>query len=85
MQDAGFVPYRSLYSPGFPNILVAGRNLSADGVASASLRVMASVMGIGQAAGVAAALSIKENRPVSEVDIKELRDILLSYGTNLNN
>lgn len=85
MQDAGFVPYRSLYSPEFPNILVAGRNLSADGVASASLRVMASVMGIGQAAGVAAALSVKEDKPVSEVDTKELREILLSYGTNLKN
>ncbi len=85
MKDAGFVPYRSLYNPEFPNLLVAGRNLSADGVASASLRVMASVMGIGQAVGTAAALSVKEDIPVSKVNTDELRDILLSYGTNLKN
>ena len=46
---------------------------------------MASVMGIGQAVGTAAALSVKEDIPVSKVNTDELRDILLSYGTNLKN
>lgn len=85
MQDAGFVPYRSLYNPEFPNYLAAGRNFSGDAVSSASLRVMASVMGIGQAAGTAAAMSVKADEPVNKVNTEELRSILRSYGTNLDN
>ncbi|MGN0231659.1 MAG: FAD-dependent oxidoreductase [Muribaculaceae bacterium] len=85
MKDAGFVPYRSLYTPMFPNYLVAGRALSADAVAFASLRVQASCMGIGQAAGAAAALSVKHEVDVKDVDIAELRATLLAFGANLDN
>src|SRR5699024_4579077 len=56
LKDAAFVPYRCLIAPDFPNLLVGGRAFSADGVSSASVRVQASVMGLGQAAGAAAAL-----------------------------
>lgn len=84
LKNAAFVPYRCLYSPVFPNLLVAGRALSADSVASASLRVQASCMGIGQAAGVAAALCARKNMDVGHVDTDELRRILTSYGTNLS-
>ena len=85
MKDAGFVPYRSLYTPSFPNYLVAGRALSADPVAFASLRVQASCMGTGQAAGAAAALSVKNGVDVDKVDIEALRGILLDFGANLDN
>jgi hypothetical protein len=83
LKNAGFIPYRSLIAPGFPNLLVAGRSFSADGVASASVRVQASVMGLGQAAGVAAALCIRSNASVADVDITELRKTLIAYGANL--
>src|SRR5699024_9361028 len=56
LDDAAFVPYRCLIAPDFPNLLVGGRAFSADGVSSASVRVQASAMGLGQAAGTAAAL-----------------------------
>lgn len=85
LEDAGFVPYRCLIAPGFPNLLVGGRAFSADGVSSASVRVQASVMGLGQAAGVAAALCVQSGTEVSMVDIAELRKILIKYGANLNN
>lgn len=55
LKQPAYVPYRALIAPGFPNLLVAGRCLSADRAAFASLRVQASCMGTGQAAGVAAA------------------------------
>ena len=42
------------------NILVAGRSISATHEAMASFRVMAPCMAIGQAAGVASALTIQE-------------------------
>lgn len=85
MKDAGFVPYRSLYSPGWTNLLVAGRNFSADEIASASIRVQASVMGLGQAAGAAAAIAVRDDVPVEDVNVKELQDTLRKFGANLDN
>lgn len=84
MKDAGFVPYRSLYSPAYPNMLVAGRNFSADEVASASVRVQASVMGLGQAAGTAAAMCAKEGCDVDGINTGQLRDNLMKMGANLS-
>lgn len=83
MKDAGYVPYRSLYAPSYPNLLVAGRNFSADEVASASIRVQASVMGLGQAAGTAAAMASKTGICVDKVNTEELRKRLIEIGTNL--
>lgn len=85
LEDAGFIPYRCLIAEEFPNLLVGGRSFSADGISSASVRVQASAMGLGQAAGVAAALCAKSDVEVSKVDIKELRNILIKYGANLKN
>lgn len=84
MKDAGFVPYRSLYATEYPNMLVAGRNFSADEVASASLRVQASVMGLGQAAGTAAAMCVEGNTDVNGIDTDELRRRLVKMGANLS-
>lgn len=85
LKDAAFVPYRCLIAPGFPNLLVGGRAFSADGISSASVRVQASVMGLGQAAGVAAALCVQARTDVGDVDIKHLRETLMKYGANLTN
>lgn len=83
MKDAGYVPYRSLYAPSYPNLLVAGRNFSADEVASASIRVQASVMGLGQAAGTAAAMASKAGICVDKINTDELRKRLIEIGANL--
>lgn len=48
------VPFRSLVSENVPNLLVACRALSATHEASAAIRVMATMHGIGEAAGIAA-------------------------------
>ena len=83
LKNAAFIPYRSLIAPEFPNYLVAGRAFSADDIASASVRVQASVMGLGQAAGAAAALCVANGSAVWEVDTDRLREILVGYGANL--
>jgi len=49
------IPLRSLYSRNRPNLLMAGRNISASHVAFSSTRVMATCATMGQAAGAAAA------------------------------
>ena len=54
------VPLRSLYSVNRPNLLMAGRNISASHVAFSSTRVMATCAAMGQAAGAAAAFCARE-------------------------
>jgi len=83
LKDAAFVPYRCLIARDFPNLLVGGRAFSADGISSASVRVQASVMGLGQAAGAAAALCAQSGTDVAKVDIVKLRNMLTNYGANL--
>jgi hypothetical protein len=53
------IPFRSLYSVNVPNLMMAGRNISATHVAFGSTRVMATCGCMGQAAGTAAALCVK--------------------------
>ena len=53
------IPLRSLIAKRINNLLMAGRNLSADQMAMSSARVMTTAGMMGQAIGVAAALCIK--------------------------
>ena len=83
LKEPAYIPYRCLYAPGFPNLLVGSRCLSADREASASIRVMASIMGIGQAAGVAAAQSCRQGVDVCDVDVHALQGCLIGWGAVL--
>lgn len=83
LEQPAYVPYRALIATDFPNLIVAGRCLSADRLSHASLRVMASCMGMGQAAGAAAAQSIRKGVSVQEVNTDELREVLLKWGANI--
>jgi len=83
LQQSAYVPYRALIADSYPNLLVAGRCISADRKALASLRVQAACMGTGQAAGVAAAQSVEEGKPVGEIDISTLVATLKRLGAVL--
>lgn len=80
------VPYRSIVPEGLDNLLVPCRALSADHEASAAIRVMATMTGIGEAAGHAAGFAACENISVTQVDTVRLREKLdyldqkLEYG-----
>ena len=80
LKQAAWVPYRALIANGFPNLLVAGRCISADRKALASLRVQASCMGLGQAAGVAAARSLRAGCAVQDINTDALIETLRSMG-----
>lgn len=77
------VPYGCLVAKGLSNLLVAGRSLSADSEAAGAVRVMPPCMAMGQAAGTAAALSVKSNVTVRNVDITSLRKELIKNGVML--
>ena len=70
------VPYRSLVPVGIDGLLVAGRCLSADSTAAGAVRVMPPCMAMGQAAGTAAALSVKNECNVRNVNVEELISVL---------
>lgn len=76
------VPLRCMLPKHFENLLFAGRCISADSTAFASVRGMATCMGLGQAAGTAAAKSIRDNKPVQNINYEELVQELKHDGVN---
>jgi len=54
------IPLRALYSKNVANLMMAGRNISCSHVAFTSTRVMATCAVVGQAAGTAAAICVRE-------------------------
>lgn len=67
------IPYGSLVPENLSNLLVAGRCVSAESEAAGAIRVMPPCMGMGQAAGTAAALALKSGVDVRELDVQYLR------------
>ena len=80
LDQEGFIPYRSLYNEAYANLLVAGRCISADGDAFASVRVQAPCMATGEAAGTAAALCCQNRTAVSRLDPALLQTHLKILG-----
>jgi hypothetical protein len=77
------VPYRTLVPRGRDELWVAGRCFSATHDAHASCRSMGQTMSMGQAAGVAAAMSIREDMGAREVSVSHLQDALRKLGAVL--
>ncbi|MBN2325527.1 MAG: FAD-dependent oxidoreductase [Candidatus Omnitrophica bacterium] len=74
------IPLRALVPKNSRNILVAGRCVSSDRLANSGLRVQASCMGMGQAAGATAALAAQRNTTPLEVPLEEIRKLLHKHG-----
>jgi FAD dependent oxidoreductase len=74
------IPYRCLVPQKIDRLLVAGRCLSADHDAHASVRSMGQCMAMGQAAGVAAAIAVEKSIGPRDVPIGLLQDRLRSIG-----
>ena len=77
------IPYRCLLPRGIEGLLVAGKTVSFDNEAHQRCRLMPECMAMGEAAGVAAALSAKRNITPRQVDAVELRRLLANQGLNL--
>jgi hypothetical protein len=70
------VPYRCLIPKGSENLLVACRGAGFSQIAASSCRLSRTIIQLGHAAGLAAAMSIEENVPVGNIDTAALRQIL---------
>ncbi len=78
------VPYRTLIPKGTDTIWMIGRCFSATHDAHASCRSMAQTMGMGQAAGLAAILSLDADQSNKNIDTKVLQERLIQLGAILD-
>lgn len=77
------IPYRSLLPLEYDNMLVAGRCLSADHEAHSAVRIMPICACLGEAAGVAASIASKLAKPVQNIDVSRLQDLLRQKGARV--
>ena len=73
------IPYRSLITDKMSNLIVTGRCISASFILQASMRIQATCMSIGEAAGIAAAYSLKNNIPANQIEWDKIPDSQRSY------
>lgn len=77
------IPFRSLIPLGFNNLLIGGRSISSTHEAHSAIRVMPIVFGIGQAAGVAAAMCVDSACDPRGLCVRKLQEILVQQGQRL--
>jgi hypothetical protein len=77
------VPYGCTVSKDIDGLMMSGRCISADSFAHGSSRIMTLCIAVGEAAGIGAALSVKNNISPKEVDPQDIRGILLTHGAIL--
>jgi hypothetical protein len=77
------IPYRCLLPQKVNSLIVAGRCMSSDQRAYESWRAMAHIMAIGEAAGVASALSADSGVDPKQLDIQLLRSKLIEQGAEI--
>ena len=73
------IPYRALITENVPNLIVAGRCISASFVLQASMRIQPTCMSIGEAAGIAAAWGLSKGVPVNAIKWEDLPREQRSY------
>ncbi len=77
------IPFRSLVAKGCHNLLAAGRCFSADQLALSSARVMTTCAMMGQAAGIAAASAVDQQKTVRALSFEKIRQTVVERGANL--
>lgn len=83
-QERGYtIPYRCLVPKKIDGLILSGRNISGTHMAHSNFRVMPICANIGQAAGVAAALSVKHSVEPRELDAKLIQDVLRKQEARL--
>jgi len=78
------IPYRTLLPQNVDNLLVAGRCHSVTQMGAAVTRMGVTAMLMGEAAGRAAVLALNGRCAPRDVDVEQLRTLLLENGAVLN-
>jgi len=77
------IPYRVMVPKKIENLLVAGRSFSSNRDGNDWANLVPHCACMGQAAGVAAAVSLTDNTSVRKVDVKKVQKILKKQGAYL--
>ena len=84
-QPKGYtIPYGCLVPEKTDGLLLSGRNISGTHIAHSNYRVMPICVGIGAAAGAAAALAVRENVEIRNVDVRKIQNELMIGGVQGN-
>jgi len=83
LEKDAFIPYETLISDRIGNLIAACRCISAESGPYASLRVQATLMSIGECAGIAAAVCAKEKLSVNDIPRGELKKLIDERGVVL--
>lgn len=70
------IPYGCILPKGVEGLLLSGRNISGSHLAHSNFRIMSVCIALGEAAGTAAAISVKENIKLKDVDVKKIQQIV---------
>ncbi|MEB3165592.1 MAG: FAD-dependent oxidoreductase [Cyanobacteriota bacterium] len=71
------IPYGALVSATVVNLLAADKNLSVSHMANGATRLQPLVLNLGQAAGLAAALCVRQGLLPAELPVRQLQDALI--------
>ncbi|MEW6358327.1 MAG: FAD-dependent oxidoreductase [Planctomycetota bacterium] len=74
------IPYRCLVPKKIDNLLLAGRCISCDHISHGSIRVMGTTLALGEAAGYASALCVKEKITPRKLDPKRVQATLRAHN-----
>ncbi len=77
------LPYRALIPKRVTNLLAAGRIVSATFAGQSALRIQPVVRATGEAAGIAAAVAVKNNKLFREIKGQQIKKIMLQWGADI--
>jgi ribulose 1,5-bisphosphate synthetase/thiazole synthase len=77
------LPYRALLPKKVRNLLVAGRCIGGDRISHAATRNMSCCAVVGQGAGVAAAVSVRDGRDFCEIDVTKVQAEVERQGVRI--
>lgn len=77
------IPYRAMVPIRLENVLAAGRNLSSDIYGQSGCRLIMLCMTLGEVAGIAAVMSLKQNVRLRDLDVAALQRKLAEYDVNI--
>ncbi len=74
------IPLGSIIPERIENFLVAEKNISVSNIVNGTTRLQPVVLGIGQAAGMLAAVAVLENKRPSEISVRQVQSELLKHN-----
>ena len=77
------IPYRALLPIRLENVLAAGRNISSDVPGQSGTRLVMCCMAMGEAAGTACAMSLKDGVTPRKLDVAKLQRKLVENNCQL--